>query len=539
MSTGLIIALCILFIVVILIQIGRVTELAGKIRGEEEVQFETNRRNGIFSMVFLVGFLTFCVLSAAKYKNWILWYGPNEAASEHGGSLDSLFNTTLFFTGIVFVLTHIALFYFAYKYAGKKGQKASFISHDNKLEIIWTAIPAVVMCFLVIKGLVAWNTVMADIPENFTASLIPETEEEYIEIEATGAQFLWYLRYPGADGKLGERNFKKIDGLNPLGQDWTDEKNLDDFHPSEIVLPKGKKVRVRIMARDVLHNFYLPHFRVKMDAIPGIPTYFVFTPKFTTEEYRQKLKGTPEYEEPIDPTDPESLTRWEAFGYELACSELCGTGHYSMKKQVRIVEMDEYEEWLKTQNSYYVGNIVGTDQDPWPINGELPSVLTKARTAEFMADMDKAMKTEKDAERVVLLKYVMYETGKSSLDALSRYQLNDVVKVLKDNPEMRIALRGHTDNTGGAEANMALSQSRAASAYQFLVGKGIPANRLVSMGFGETQPMGDNSTEDGRQMNRRTELKILVDGVELEEVKVETPVEGAETDAEADFDPEI
>ena len=536
MSIGLIIVLCLVFIGIVLVQIGRVTELAAKIRGEEEVQYEVNRRNGLFSMIFLVGFLLFCFLSAAAYKNWILWYGPHESASEHGGSLDSLFNTTLFFTGIVFVLTHIALFYFSYKYAGKRGQKASFISHDNKLEVIWTAIPAVVMCFLVIKGLVAWNTVMADIPENYSAVLSPQTDEEYIEIEATGAQFLWYLRYPGADGKLGERDFRKIDGLNPLGQDWTDEKNLDDFHPSEIVLPKGRKVRVRIMARDVLHNFYLPHFRVKMDAIPGIPTYFVFTPKLTTEEYRQNLRGTPEYEEKMDPNDPESLTRWEAFEYELACAELCGTGHYSMRKVVKIVEQDEYEAWLKEQQSYYLGNIVGTEQDPWPINGELPSVLSKARTAEFMADMDKAMKAEKEEEKIVLLKYVMYQTGGSQLDDLSRYQLTDVAKVLKDNPELRIALRGHTDNTGNADANMTLSQNRAESAYKFLIEKGIDANRLEFAGFGQTQPLGDNSTEEGRQMNRRTELKVLTGGENVEQPEPTTENTDGTTSAEEQFD---
>ena len=434
MSTSLIIILCIALIAILLVQIGRVTELAAKIRGEEEVQLQTNSRNGLFGMVFLVGFLVFCFWSAAKYKNYILWYGPHESASMHGGTLDSLFNVTLFFTGIVFIITHIALFYFAWKYAGKKGQKSSFISHDNKLEVVWTAIPAVVMCFLVIKGLVAWNEVMADVPETHVSALMPEAENEYIEIEATGAQFLWYLRYPGEDGKLGERNYKLIDGINPLGQDWRDEKNLDDFHPTDIVLPKGKEVRVRITARDVLHNFYLPHFRVKMDAIPGIPTYFKFTPKFTTEEYRQKLKNTPEYQAKVDPEDPESPMLWQAFNYELACAELCGTGHYSMKKTVRIVEPEEYEEWLKSQSSYYLGNIVGTDQDPWPIKGELPSILTQARSKSFMSDMQKAMETEVEDERIVLLEYVMFESETSTLDQLSRYQLADVVKVLNDNP---------------------------------------------------------------------------------------------------------
>ena len=111
----------------------------------------------------------------------------------------------------------------------------------------------------------------------------------------------------------------------------------------------------------------------------------------------------------------------------------------------------------------------------------------------------------------MLLEYVTFETAKASLTPLSRYQLGDVANVLKDNPELRIELRGHTDNTGDEEANMALSQSRAATVFNYLVEKGIGADRLVSTGYGETQPIGDNATEDGRQQNRRTELKVLKD----------------------------
>lgn len=138
------------------------------------------------------------------------------------------------------------------------------------------------MTFLVVGGLDAWNEVMADVSD----------DDKYLEIEATGFQFGWNLRYPGADGLIGEKNYKIISSENPLGQNWKDEKNLDDFLATELVLPVGQKVRVRITAQDVLHNFYLPHFRVKMDAIPGMPTYFVFTPSKTTEEYRQELKST-------------------------------------------------------------------------------------------------------------------------------------------------------------------------------------------------------------------------------------------------------
>lgn len=351
--TILLVIISIILIAVIIVQIGKVTELAAKIRGEEEMQYEVNRSQGGYMILFLVVFLIGCIVSAVYFKNYMLGYGPHLPASEHGSILDKMFNVTLFFTGIVFVITHILLFYFSWKYSAKKGKKALFIPHDNKLEIIWTAIPAVVMTFLVVGGLDAWNEVMADVSE----------DDKYLEIEATGFQFGWNLRYPGADGLIGEKNYKLISSENPLGQNWKDEKNLDDFLATELVLPVGQKVRVRITAQDVLHNFYLPHFRVKMDAIPGMPTYFVFTPSKTTEEYRQELKKYPEYNAP-DPADPSKML-WETFEYELACAELCGRGHYSMKRPVKIVSQEEYDTWLASQSSYYLSNIRFKESDPW------------------------------------------------------------------------------------------------------------------------------------------------------------------------------
>ena len=351
--TILLVIISIILIAVIIVQIGKVTELAAKIRGEEEMQYEVNRSQGGYMILFLVVFLIGCIVSAVYFKNYMLGYGPHLPASEHGSILDKMFNVTLFFTGIVFVITHILLFYFGWKYSAKKGKKALFIPHDNKLEIIWTAIPAVVMTFLVVGGLDAWNEVMADVSD----------DDKYLEIEATGFQFGWNLRYPGADGLIGEKNYKLISSENPLGQNWKDEKNLDDFLATELVLPVGQKVRVRITAQDVLHNFYLPHFRVKMDAIPGMPTYFVFTPSKTTEEYRQELKKYAEYNVP-DPADPLKML-WETFEYELACAELCGRGHYSMKRPVKIVSQEEYDTWLASQSSYYLSNIRFKESDPW------------------------------------------------------------------------------------------------------------------------------------------------------------------------------
>lgn len=351
--TALVVILCLILFAIIIVQIGKVTELAAKIRGEEEVQDMANRRQASYSLLFMIVFLVACVVSGAYYKNYMLGYGPHEAASEHGTSIDSLFSVTLFFTGIVFFITQILLFYFAYKFRAQKGRKAAYIAHNNTLELVWTGIPAIVMAYLVIGGLDVWNEVMPDVGP----------DDEFIEVEATGFQFAWQLRYPGPDGQLGTRDFRMIkEGVNPLGQDWSDVKNHDDFLPNELVLPVNQKVRVRITSRDVLHNFYLPHFRVKMDAVPGMPTYFIFTPTKTTEDYRQQLSEYPEYQVP-SPVDSEKQM-WETFEYELACAELCGKGHYSMKKLVRIVSQEEYEQWLSTQSSYYLGNIKGTEYDP-------------------------------------------------------------------------------------------------------------------------------------------------------------------------------
>ncbi len=487
--------LCLLLITVIIVQIGRVTELASKIRGEEEMQLVLNRRQATYSMLFLVLFLVACFVSAFYYKNYLLGYGPHEAASAHGSSLDSLFSVTLFFTGIVFVLTHIALFYFAWKYRGEKGRKAVYMPHDNRLEIIWTAIPAVVMAFLVIRGLDTWNEVMADV----------NPDEDYTEIEATGYQFAWTIRYPGPDGKLGARDYKMISGLNPLGQDWKDVKNSDDIHADKIVLPVNKKVRVRITARDVLHNFYLPHFRLKMDAVPGMPTYFVFTPTVTTEEYRERLSAYPEYQQE-DPEEP-GKQLWETFDYELACAELCGNGHFSMRRQVEIVSEEEYEQWLAQQSSYYMTSIRGTDSDP---NADmLFDAEIETRKQEFNEKLEAALTAESVEEKVLTFDYVSFETGSANLTSLSRYELDNLAEALKGNPNMTIEIAGHTDNTGDAESNQQLSEERARTVYNYLISKDIDANRLAAAGYGQNRPVDTNDTEEGRAKNRRTAFRIL------------------------------
>ena len=494
--TALLGILSVILIAIIAVQLGKVKELAGKIRGEEEIEDIGNRRQSSYMLAFLVLFLVGCIVSAVLYRNYMLGYGL-PAASVHGVTLDKMFSVTLFCTGIVFVITHILLFYFAYKYRAQKGRTARFIAHDTRLEIVWTVIPAIVMTFLVVSGLDAWNEVMADV----------SPDEDFMEIEATGQQFGWTIRYPGEDGKLGEKNFQLINGSNPLGVNWKDEKSLDDFQPTDLVLPVNKKVRVRITSRDVLHNFYLPHFRVKMDAVPGIPTYFVFTPTKTTEEFRQELRQHPEFQGLMDPTDPEIGTMWENFNYELACAELCGRGHYSMKMPVKIVSEEEYLDWKAKQTPLYTSIIRGTEADPW-IN-QLFDYEVEERKEAFNTNLENALTANAAADRILELSNVSFETGSAVLEELSRYELDYVAEALNNRSEIRVELAGHTDNTGDTSTNQQLSFDRAEAVKAYLLDKGVEAARLVTRGYGDSQPVDNNDSAAGREANRRTELRIL------------------------------
>ena len=352
--TALAIIGCILLVGLVIYQIARINEIIKRIKGEEKAFLQSNNNTAVAILVFGFLLLFLTIYTSYHYKNMMFGYGPMLSASEHGTLIDKSMHIMLILIGIVYIITHILLFYFAYRYRYRKGKKAWYYPDNTKLEMVWTLTPFFVLAFLAIDGLMVWNKMMADI----------KPDEKHIEVEVTGMQFAWIVRYPGIDNILGTRDFKLTSGTNDLGQDWNDPKNWDDFKPDEIVLPKGKKVRIRILSRDVLHSFFLPHFRVKMDAVPGMPTYFVFTPSMTTEEYKNNLKKYPEWNVPADPSDPESKLKWEAFTFELACAELCGDSHFAMRRPVRVVTPEQYDAWVKSQQSYYLANVRGKDDDP-------------------------------------------------------------------------------------------------------------------------------------------------------------------------------
>ncbi|RYD82786.1 MAG: c-type cytochrome [Sphingobacteriales bacterium] len=181
-----------------------------------------------------------------------------EAASDTGQEIDRLFNMTLVVTGIVFVLTQVLLFWYAFRYRHKDGKKAYFYSHNNTVEFVWTAIPAVVLAALVLYGFKTWQKATGN-PDN-----------NPITIEAFAKQFDWTFRYPGPDGKLGRTDFMKIDpGSNPLGLDFSDPAAKDDYLATELHLPVNHDIYLKLRSQDVTHAAYLPHFRSQMYANPA------------------------------------------------------------------------------------------------------------------------------------------------------------------------------------------------------------------------------------------------------------------------------
>ena len=270
----------------------------------------------LFIVVFVVGILAF-YLSFMSARQYFL----PEAASAHGVRTDLLFWVIMAVLTFAFLLTHSVLYFFPFMYRYKEGNKAFFYPDNHSIERIWTIVPAVIMAGFVVYGYKEWSAITSPAPKG----------SEIIEI--MGKQFAWQVRYPGADGKIGKYHFRKIDAVNEFGIDFNDSASYDDFIPLELHLPKGKSVHLRIRSRDVLHSVFLPHFRVKMDAVPGMPTSFWFTPTISTAEMRVKLNK------------PE-------FNYELACTEVCGRAHYAMRFLVVVDEPADYEKWKVSQKSW-------------------------------------------------------------------------------------------------------------------------------------------------------------------------------------------
>jgi len=315
--------LAILFVVLTFKVISQTRKIINKNKaggGELPYQGAADSANNINAAGLLVFWILAVVGTTWSYLHYSQYFLP-EASSVHGRETDFWFWFSMAIITIAFFLVNTFLFLFSYVYRHSNKRRSAFYTHNNTLEIIWTTVPAVVMTGLVLSGLIVWSDITGDAPE----------DAEVIEI--TGRQFAWMVRYSGEDGKFGDANYKLMDdgSGNPLGLDFADPNSFDDFSNStELHIPKGKPVLLRIKARDVLHSVFIPHMRVKMDAVPGMPTKFWFVADKSTDEMKAALNDT-------------------EFDYEIACTEVCGKSHFGMRMVLKVDEPEEYEKWKRAQ----------------------------------------------------------------------------------------------------------------------------------------------------------------------------------------------
>jgi len=302
-------------------QIAKASEYVSVLKGEKKAFEQHNRVNGFLMIVFLVLGLIGVYWCNELFRGKIL----GEAASQHGQEIDKMLYITISITGVVFVLTQILLFWFAYKFQYSEKRKAFYFPHDNRLELIWTVVPAIALTVLVGFGLMYWFRITGDAPK------------DALQVEVTGKQFGWIFRYAGKDEIFGKKFYQNInDGKsNSLGLVWDDPATHDDIVVNqEMYVVVNKPVKLIINSRDVIHDVGLVHFRMKMDAVPGTPTTMWFTPLYTTEEMKKKTNN-PDFE------------------YEISCDQMCGKGHYTMKGVVKVVTPEEFILWKAKQKTNY------------------------------------------------------------------------------------------------------------------------------------------------------------------------------------------
>lgn len=323
MSTYFLIAILLLGFLVTF-QIAKASEYVGILKGEKKTFEQNNRINAFLMIIFLVLGLIGVYWCNELFKGRFL----DNPASEHGVQIDKMLYITIALTGVVFLITQILLFWFAFKYQYSEDRKAFYFPHNNRLEVIWTVVPAIALTVLVGFGLYYWFNITGDAPK------------DSVVVEITGKQFGWLYRYPGKDGVFGKKYYKNIDETanNQLGMIWEDKASQDDIILSgEMYTQVNKPIKLIINSRDVIHDVGLAHFRMKMDAVPGTPTTMWFTPLYTSAEMKAKT-GNPDFE------------------YEISCNQMCGQGHYTMRGVIKVVSGDEFMIWRASQKPTYVLN---------------------------------------------------------------------------------------------------------------------------------------------------------------------------------------
>lgn len=377
--TKLIVLSVIILGVIAIAQMVRVYEISSKLRNrrEEDIPNRDNKLNATLLLAFMVFMFGGFIWLMTEYG----WTGRGDAASVDGVNTDWLLNLNFIIVIAVFFITNALLFGFAFKYVRKPGVKAYWFPHDNRLELAWTVVPAIVLAVIIILGLKSWN------------EQTDESSKEAIRIELFSKQFDWTVRFGGDDNTLGKFDYKLTNDNNPLAlltslsiQDAIDsmensstgikvlESKLNNpklmFDPETkalmvkdlgakerflrmlyqmktnynksadvevyddialnsgdtLYLCKGQEYEFNFRAKDVIHSAFFPHFRQQMNTVPGMTTRMKFTPSVTTDEMRDKMND-------------------DKFNYILMCNKICGSSHYKMKLMVVVLEKKDYDKW--------------------------------------------------------------------------------------------------------------------------------------------------------------------------------------------------
>ena len=255
---------------------------------------------GFIFLAVIVGSILFHVFTP--------WWWTDIASN--WGAMDDTIVLTFWIAGGVFIAVCLFMIYCVFKFSYKEGRKVEYKPEDNKLEIILTVVTTLGVAALLAPGLIVWNQYI-------------NTPPNAINIEVMARQWGWQYRLPGEDGKLGTSNMVNINDQNPFGINLDDQNGRDDIliQSDELHLKTNRPVKILLRSTDVLHNFYVPQFRAKMDAVPGLITYYWFEPNKEGD-------------------------------YEVLCAEYCGIGHYGMRAKVVVDNEENYEKWLEQQETF-------------------------------------------------------------------------------------------------------------------------------------------------------------------------------------------
>jgi len=256
-----------------------------------------------------VGFIFLAVIvGSVLFHIFTPWYWTDIASN--WGSMDDTITLTFWVGGTVFVAVCLFMVYCVFKFSYKPDRRAEYKPEDKKLEKILTIVTTLGVVALLAPGLVVWNQYV-NVPKGA------------LEIDVMAWQWGWQYRLPGEDGKLGNTKVVNINDNNPFGIIPEDPNGRDDIliQSDEINLKNNRPVKILLRSVDVLHNWYVPQFRAKMDAVPGVVTYYWFEPNKVGE-------------------------------YEVLCAEYCGVGHYAMRGRVFVKNEQDYENWLQEQETF-------------------------------------------------------------------------------------------------------------------------------------------------------------------------------------------